>query len=63
MCVENGSKGKYICFHAPYTRFTSAILRLGDVQTRSSFRKTSYEIKIYFNSYISVSNKEYLIFL
>ena len=25
MCIENESTGKYICSHAPYTRFTSVV--------------------------------------
>ena len=25
MCIENESKGKYTCSHAPYTRFTSVV--------------------------------------
>ena len=26
MCIENESTGKYICSHAPYTRFTSVYM-------------------------------------
>ena len=28
MCIENESKGKYKCCHAPYTRFPSVTIIL-----------------------------------